>query len=177
MFVWAFKSPLKCPHHKYLMDNLLLIVSSVLLLACKDKWISTSLLPPAPHIHSLPAPSPEQPAECYLFILWISPTHINCHSNINSRDKSHYHEKFNPSFVRACKWAVLLLKIQFLWSQLQLAYVSDNGDSRKRDIFLPPTHCQWFEKLPCQLCLCWWPVLQKPGKLREAPSSQMMDRW
>lgn len=135
MFVWAFKSPLKCSHHKYLMDNLLLIVSSVLLLACKDKWISTLLLPPAPHIHSLPAPSPEQPAECYLFILWISPTHINCHSNINSSDESHYHKKFNPSFVRACKWAVLLLKIQFLWLQLQLAYVSDNGDSRKRGHF------------------------------------------
>lgn len=36
--------------------------------------------------------------------------------------------------------------------------------------------CQWFENFPCQFCLCWWPVPQKPGKLREAPSSQMMDR-
>lgn len=44
------------------------------------------------------------------------------------------------------------------------------------DILLPPTSCQWFENLPCQMCLCWWQVLQKPGKLGEAPSSQIMDR-
>lgn len=44
------------------------------------------------------------------------------------------------------------------------------------DIALPPTSCQWFENLPSHLCLYWWPVLQKPGKSREGPSSQMMDR-
>lgn len=44
------------------------------------------------------------------------------------------------------------------------------------DILLAPTSCQWFKNLPYQLCLCWWPVLQKPWKLREAPSSQTMDR-
>lgn len=43
------------------------------------------------------------------------------------------------------------------------------------DILLPPTSWQWFENL-VSWCLCWWPVLQKPGKLREAPSIQIMDR-
>lgn len=65
-----------------------------------------------------------------------------------------------------------MLTIQPLWLQLQTACLCFRGE----DILLPPTSCQWFENLPCQLYLCWWPVLQKAGKLREVPSSQMTDR-